>query len=129
MMHWAERYVGRAYREGEYDCVHLVVDVLAEQFGRRITTPAHARGIRARDAQIAHYREHVVSSVDAPAEGDVVLMRELGRRRSMGHHIGVWCDAGGAAVLHCSVSLGTCLHPLRRLHQYGLEVTGIYRWL
>lgn len=127
-MHWAERYVGRPYVEGAHDCAHLVVAVMAERFGRHIDLPAHATGVRARDAQIDALRACLAVPVDAPAEGDAVLMRIAGRRRALGHHIGVWCDAGTPSVLHCLAGLGTCLHPLRRLAQHGLEVTGVYRW-
>ena len=126
--HWAEAYVGRPYVAGEFDCAHLVVAVMAERFGRTITLPAHARELRARDAQIAMLQGELAKLADEPHEGDVVLMRAAGRRRALGHHIGVWCAPGAPHVLHCTAEIGTCLHPLRALATHGLEATGVYRW-
>lgn len=128
MAHWAQRYVGRPFVAGEHDCADLVVAVAREQFGREVRLPQHAHSLRGRDAQIALLKDTLGRPVDAPREGDVVLMRQAGRRRTLGHHLGVWCDPGEPSVLHCLGGLGTCLHPLYSLAKRQLEVTGIYRW-
>ena len=128
MRHWAAGYVGRPYVEGEFDCAHLVVEVMREQFGRDIALPTHAVGVRARDAQIAALRGELAAPTEEPREGDGVLMCMAGRR-GVGHHIGVWCSVSGQAhVLHCLKRIGTCLHPLRALPVHGLELRGVYRW-
>ena len=128
--HWAEAYVGRAYVEGRYDCADFVVEVLRERFGRRVALPAHAASVRGWDAQIAALRgEHAVRTI-APREGDGVLMRAAARRRSVGHHIGVWCAvAGEPHVLHCLRGVGSILHPIRELRLRALDLEGVYRWL
>ncbi len=129
-MHWAESYVGQPYIEGERDCAHFVVTVLGERFSREIALPAHAAGVRARDAQIEALAGAFALPTIAPREGDGVLMREAGRRRVAGHHIGVWCAPSGVPhVLHCLKEIGVCLHPIRALARHGLEMTGVYRWL
>ncbi len=129
-MHWAEAYVGRAYVEDRFDCAHLVAEVLRERFGRDIALPSHATGVRGRDAQIAALKGTFAAETVTPIEGDAVLMRAAGRRRGLGHHIGIWCDiAGTPHVLHCLKGIGACLHPLRALGRHGLETTGVYRWL
>ena len=128
--HWAEAYVGRAYVEGRYDCADFVVEVLRERFVRRVALPAHAASVRGWDAQIAALRgEHAVPTI-SPREGDGVLMRAAARRRSVGHHIGVWCAvAGEPHVLHCLRGVGSILHPIRELRLRALELEGVYRWL
>ncbi len=133
MAHWSERYIGRAYVAGEFDCAHLVVLVQREQFRRQINLPVHATSIRARDAQInalsGDYARRRRGDESAQ-EGDAVLMRRAGRRRVSGHHIGLYVWAGSQAhVLHCQAGLGTCLHTLADLPHRGLEMTGIYQWL
>ncbi len=132
MAHWAEAYVGRPYMESRFDCADLVVEVLRERFGRVITLPAHAAGVRAWDAQIAALKGGFARPLgpgEPPREGDGVLMRMTGRRRATGHHIGVWCEAAGAPhVLHCLKHIGACLHPLHGLDRHGLETVGVYRW-
>ncbi len=127
--HWAEAYVGRAYIEGRFDCADLVVLVMRERFGVDLVLPAHAAGVRARDAQIAALEGRFAAPADEPREGDAVLMRAAGRKRALGHHIGVWCEPGVPHVLHCLKGIGVCLHPLRALHLHGLEAAGAYRWL
>ena len=128
-MHWAESYVGRPYVEGVFDCADLVVEVLREVFDREIRLPAHAVGVRARDAQIAALGGELATPSDEPREGDAVLMRAAGRTRALGHHIGVWCEVTAEPhVLHCLAGIGTCLHALRALRAHGLELAGIYRW-
>ena len=130
--HWAERYVGRAYVEGAFDCADLIVLVLREQFGREIALPAHPAGMRDRDRLIGALTGEYAVPIIEPREGDAVLMRAAGRRRVTGHHIGLWCRIGapqGAPyVLHCLKGAGTCLHAMRALKSHGLEVTGVYRW-
>ena len=129
--HWTERYIGRPHVEGRFDCADLVVLVMRERFGRTVELPAHGAGVRAWDAQIAALKGELAAPVDDPREGDAALMRAAGRRRALGHHIGVWCDAGLAEphVLHCLAGLGVVLHPARSLPAHGLEAVGVYRWV
>ena len=129
LQHWAEGYVGRAYVDGRHDCADFVVAVLRERFGRALALPAHAASARAWDAQIAALKGVYAERTTAPAEGDGVLMMAAGRRRSMGHHIGLWCAvAGEPYVLHCLRGVGSILHPIRDLGLRALALEGIYRW-
>ena len=150
--HWAEAYVGRPYVEGEHDCADFAVSVLRERFGREIALPAHVApdargsktgarerapeargsktGTRAWDRQIAALKGVYAVRTTAPREGDGVLMTAAARRRSLGHHIGIWCAvAGEAYVLHCLKGTGSILHPLRDLGRRALVLEGVYRWL
>ncbi len=57
-------------------------------------------------------------------------MHAAGRRRRIGHHIGLWCRiAGEPCVLHCAEGAGTIVHPIRELPLRGLALEGVYRWL
>ncbi len=128
--HWSQYYVGRAYVEGEHDCVDLAAAVARKQFNLAVAPPPRAAGLRARDAQIAAVAAAHAAPVAAQEvrEGDIVLMRMRGRRAA-GHHLGVYCVLHGAPqVLHCMAGLGTVLHALRGLPQRGLTVSGFYRW-
>ena len=128
--HWAEAYVGRAYVEGENDCADFVVAVLRERFGRALALPAHAASVRGWDAQIASLKGEFALPTISPQEGDGVLMRSAARRRSIGHHIGVWCAvAGEPYVLHCLKGVGSIFHPIRDLRSKALALEGVYRWL
>lgn len=124
-------YLGRPYVPGRYDCADLVVDVAREQLGLEVALPGRAASLRARDAQIETLTTALAHPVDTPAEGDVVLMRAIGRRHPVGRHVGVWVHPPGHPphVLHCAAGAGTCLHPAAGLDARGYEVTGVYRWL
>ena len=128
--HWAEAYIGRAYVEGEHDCADFVVAVLRERFGRALALPVHAASVRGWDAQIVALKGEVALPTISPREGDGVLMAAAARRRSVGHHIGVWCAvAGEPYVLHCLKGVGSIFHPLRELDRRALALEGVYRWL
>jgi len=126
-MHWAEHYVGEPYIEGGNDCAALAARVQQEVFGRRIALPVERMSdYRGWSRQIEMHRDDYADPVDAPAEGDAVLM--VGRGRL--NHIGTYCELNGApCVLHAMKSAGqVVLHPIRDLGRYGLEVEGYYRW-
>ena len=132
MTHWSDRYIGRRYVRGVYDCAHLLVEVMAEQFGRAVSLPAHASGVRDRDKQIATLTATLcrpLAGTEAAGDGDVALMRAAGRRVSLGHHCGiVFILDNERHVLHCLAGLGVIRHPLRDLGPRCLELTGVYRW-
>ena len=132
-VHWTDAYVGRRYVEGRHDCVDLVATVLRKHFARVWRPPPRAEGVRARDAQVAALAgEHArpLGPGETARDGDGVLMRAAGRRRGIGHHIGLYVALpAGPSVLHCQRGLGTVLQPLAGLETRGLEVAGLYRWL
>ena len=147
--HWAEAYVGRAYVEGEHDCADFVLAVLRERFDRTIALPAHAAScsrapagatscsrapagatVRGWDRQIAALKGEFALPTISPQEGDGVLMASAARRRSIGHHIGLWCAVGAEPyVLHCLRGVGSIFHPIRDLGRRTLVLEGVYRWL
>ena len=132
MRHWSARWIGTAYVAGEYECVDLVREVLADRFDLLVDLPRPRRDASARDlerllrARIADYARPLER---APTEGDGVLMRRAGARR-IGCHIGIWCRPDGLpGVLHCLSPIGAVLHELAGLPACGLEVEGVYGWL
>lgn len=122
--HWAARYVGLPYTEA--DCAALAARVLAEEFGKRVPVEAEDRAPsalgRARQVEAAA-RQFV--RVEAPQEGDLVVMRCRGRPS----HVGVLACVGGVDhVLHALKRQGSaCLHKVRELPRLGLAVEGFYR--
>lgn len=133
--HWSDKYLGRPYARGEFDCADLVVEVAQAEFGRAVALPRHAESVRARDKQIERLTGELGRRLDAaagerPQDGDIVLMRAAGRRLALGHHIGVAASLPLAlCVVHCLAGVGVARHPLDCLASRGLEATGFYRWL
>jgi hypothetical protein len=132
--HWAERYVGRPYIEGEFDCADLARLVQQEVFKREIRLPASRdyagkegmAKIRAMSGQIEACKLDYAGPVATPVEGDAVLLIS----RAASSHIGTWCAIGGEGyVLHCtSRSKQAVLQRIRDLHLFGLKIEGFYRW-
>ena len=61
-------------------------------------------------------------------EGDLVLMRIVGDRRTLGSHIGVLIMVNGQEwVLHAIERMGSLLTPVRKLTVFQLELMGYYR--
>ena len=133
--HWSDKYLGRPYLRGTFDCADLVVEVARAEFGRAVALPRHAEGVRARDRQIEQLTGALGRRLDRLAgetlqDGDIVLMKAAGRRLSLGHHIGVAAALPLAlCVLHCLAGIGVTRHPIDCLAERQLTLTGIYRWL
>lgn len=127
--HWAVAWLGRAYHPETGHCAALVHDVQRLQFGRDLPPlPSPSPALRGRIAQVQAECDARWRPVDPPADGDVVLMRRAARHHHVGHHVGVLAVRDGTPhVLHALAGLGACLHPLGRLHHYGLDVVGYYR--
>lgn len=134
--HWSDRYVRRRYVPGEFDCGELARLVQREVFGREIRLPSErdyelAGGtlerFRAMAAQIERGKDDVARRVDAPQEGDGVLLVSRGYRQ----HIGVHCCIHGERwVLHASDGSGQVqLQRERDLALRGLSIEGYYRWI
>ena len=133
--HWSDKYLGRLYLRGKFDCADLVVEVARAEFGRVVALPSHAEGVRARDEQIERLTGELGRRLDRAGgdviqDGDIALMKSAGRRLSLGHHIGVVAVLPLAVcVLHCQAGVGVVRHPIDFLAARQLELTGIYRWL
>ena len=125
---WPVRYLGRPFN-GDRDCATLVEEVLAAEFGLSVATPGRAASHGARARQIGEGIERLARPVETPADGDVVLMARIGRRRAAGRHVGVWWQPadGEGHVLHALGGVGATLHPASRLAGAGLRIVGTYR--
>lgn len=128
MAHWTERYVGRRWEAGRYECIDLALEVSSREFGARPRLPPYAAGRGAREAQVAALGSVLADPVPAPRDGDLALMAPRGSSRG-GHHIGVAALIEGAPhVLHCAEGAGACLHPVHALPAHGWELRGWHRW-
>lgn len=132
--HWTQKWLGRAWRDDEYECAEFTVEVLKAEFGVPLgaKAPPAKGGVRRHDAQFEAYLRsgQVRQVVGAPREGDGVLMRSAHGVRLQGYHMGVYvAGAGGEPhVLHLAPDLGSVLQPVARLEELGYELAGFYRW-
>ena len=128
MEHWSDRWLLDPHFDG--DCVDLVQNVLHEHFGRQIEFPQRGLSIRAKDAQVRKLRDVYADRVDTREqlrEGQIALMRSVGRKQALGHHIGLWCNPAGVwHILHRLASAGVRLTRPALLPALGLELEGVY---
>lgn len=124
MAHWSDAYVGLPYIPGEQDCAELVARVQREVFGRAVTVPRErAGGPFGASAQVSAGARDLAEPVEAPVDGDAVLMQVRGL-----WHVGVWFElAGEGWVLHALRRPGQVVtHRMRDLPAAGIRVEGFY---
>lgn len=129
----AERYVGRFYVEGEFDCASLAVLVQRELFGREIDAPAPGQRARGRLGQARDLREHqprLADSVPQPSTGDAALFWGVEDGEHRRWHVGtVFLADGETWVLHCAdEARGSVLQRLQHVLDQGLHLEGFYAW-
>lgn len=125
-MHWTDDFVGKPYIPDQYDCVHLVVDVQKQVYGKDIEIPVEREEhVFLLSKQIDQHLETFYEQVEVPQEGDMVLMKCKGRL----NHTGVYVVINGVAyVLHNLRSImSVALHKVRELEKYGVVVDSYYR--
>jgi len=140
--HWSAKYVGKAYLDGEYNCMDLCEDVMKNEFNFTPNLPI----LRSLREQVREYalprneQRRKVSSVvqsyfdsygnrlrdgERWEEGDFVFMK-CGRF----FHGGIYCDLDGVGyVLHCTrTSRQVILEKVRDLDRSCFELIGVYKW-
>lgn len=128
MAHWSDGYVGLPYIADTFDCVHLVVRVQNEVFGKQITIPVQREEhVFKLSKQIEEHMETFYEEVpkEDAQDGDLVLMKCAGRL----NHTGVYTVVGGVPyVLHNLRNLGSvAMHRLRDIEKYGIVFDSVYR--
>jgi len=129
MSHWSDSYIGDLYIAGDADCLRLYCRVSREIFNCSIPDESNVgRSLSAlgRAHQMSDGVALLGMPVDAPIEGDAVLMYCCGRPS----HIGAYCIVDGEpSVLHAMQNAGmTVRHRLRDLPRLALSIEGFYRW-
>ncbi len=127
MPHWAEKYIGREYIHGEYDCAVLALEVLKNDFNMNIELPKErADSWFALSEIIEKNKEYYGEKTDEPIEGDAVLMKARGRL----NHIGMYATINNVPyVLHNMANVGSvCLHRIQDLDKYNLIIEGFYKF-
>lgn len=118
--HWAAAHVGRPWVAGISDCWSFAREIWRDRFGLDVPAitvdPADPRAGRAAFEDRSGWER-----VDAPVEGDAVLMTR-GRRPC---HVGIWLIGG--RILHSVERAGVIITDAARLDLVGYRIEGIYR--
>ena len=135
-MHWSEKYVGKKYVDGQFDCAELVRLVQKEIFGREVKLPTFRNHLEATGPiskfrlmaeQVAMCKDDVAVKTKWPQEGDGVLLITRGYLQ----HIGVYSRINERAwILHASDGSGQVMFQRAKdLVLRGLIIEGYYKWL
>lgn len=131
MMHWANHYLGLPWVSGgtgpdEFDCWGFVRHIMREHFNHEVPViDVDATNLRSvltafrQHPELERYEVHQ----DNPQLGDVVLMRHTKHPT----HCGIWIDADGGGVLHCSRGSGVVFQSLQSLKNTGWSGVVFYR--
>lgn len=121
-------YIGLPYDPERFDCVDLVRLVSRELFGREIALPGgHPRG-RKRLPMVQSVAGQIATPTDTPADGDLVLMYDLGL--PIPTHVGLYVHlAHEGWVLHVGAGIPfSTTHAVRDLPNLGAPIERIYKW-
>lgn len=130
MSHWAETYIGKAWRNGAagpdaYDCYGLVRAVY--RYRRGVVLPVLDVDALAPICVRRAMRDYDYSAwqtIAAPAiELDVVEMSLAARP----HHVGVYVDIDGGGVLTSVEGAGVIFQTLTSLQRHGWNIVACYR--
>jgi cell wall-associated NlpC family hydrolase len=113
------------WQNGLNDCWHFFRRVQLERFGRDVPT-VDVDGLSTLACAKAferHEERGDWSIVTLPQEGDAVLMGR-GKRPT---HVGIYVDANGGSVLHCTANAGSCLQRIPALKRDGWVNLVFYR--
>lgn len=125
-----QRYVGRPYEVGAFDCADLVVLVQDEVFCRPVRLPAHPRGGAGQRAAVLRHRDAIAQRVAVPFTGAAVLFSDVSDKGDEHWHIGtVAVRLGEVWVLHNSHKMGGVrMDTLTDLQAWGMKFEGFYAW-
>lgn len=125
MAHWVEKYVGRKYVPGQFDCASLIQLVLQERFNVELPLPRCAVSVHTQVKHLDALRDDLAPEVSEPREGDLVLMRCGGRLSHCGMLVLV---NGHRHVLHAMRNAGqVVLHHIDALSRVNCKVISFHR--
>lgn len=122
-----DRWLGRQWREGEYECADLVREVLWEHGVEAEiphvprTIPSRARILRRAESSPAWRR------VECTRPLDVVAMLCLFQQRVEDWHLGVVAGSG-PVILHLAPETGVTCVAAADIALQGYRIEGFFRW-
>lgn len=125
-MHWSCKFLSIPY--SELNCAEFVEFVLKKQFKLHFYFPQNRGSIFSQSADLKKYIKTFVhpEKTNSPEEGDLVVMNGIRRMCHVGLLVKIKNDM---FVLHTQKNLGcACLHKLKDIPNYGLNLEGIYKW-
>lgn len=131
-MHWAAQYLGRPWRPGAegpdaFDCWGLIRTIYRDRLGIEIPRAGVAQGIDELKKVLQEFNASplygLFDEVAAPRDLDGALMVQAKHPI----HVGIYLEADGGKIIHCSQRAGVVAQDLSSLAAHGFKVLRWYR--
>nr|DAU96878.1 MAG TPA: resuscitation promoting factor interacting protein [Caudoviricetes sp.] len=126
MIHWAVKYIGKPWINGEYDCWGLVRDIykneLQIELSPIVTDATNLRDVLCEFRKFSNYN-HLQETSDFKDKNIVILTQN-----KYPCHVGVYCDADGGGVLHNMQGVGVVFQKLPELKMNGWQIMEILEY-
>lgn len=126
MTHWAVKYIGKPWINGEYDCWGLVREVyqneLSVELSPIVTDAASLHCVLREFAKDVNY-SHLRKTVEFKDKNIVILTQS-----KYPCHVGLYCDVDGGGVLHNTQGVGVVFQKLPELQMNGWRIMEILEY-
>lgn len=126
MIHWAVKYIGKPWINGEYDCWGLVREIykneLQIELSPIVTDATSLRDVFCEFRKSSNYN-HLQETSDFKDKNIVILTQN-----KYPCHVGVYCDVDGGGVLHNMQGVGVVFQKLPELKMNGWQIMEILKY-
>ncbi len=124
MTHWAVKYIGKSWLNGEYDCWGMVRDIYKNELNIELSPiVANANNLREvfcefkKSSNYNHLKE-----TDKLRDKNIVVLTQ----NKYPCHVGVYCDIDGGGILHNMQNVGVVFQKLPELKMNGWHIMEIF---
>lgn len=125
MQHWAEKYIGKPWINGEYDCWGLVREVykneLDVELSPIVTDATSLREVLLEFRKSSNYNK--LSSDNKLLDKHITVLTQ----NKYPCHVGVYTDVDGGGVLHNMQGVGVIFQKLPDLKMNGWQILEIWK--
>lgn len=122
---WSDSYVGNAWTDTE-NCFYWVARIINQRTPWQLPLFEGFSFRERTKALIKEEKQHWQRVTKPQQHFDLVLMRHTGSAKNI-HHIGIWTEANGGAVVHAVDSDFIDLDSLLELQLRGFEIKRVMR--
>lgn len=125
MQHWAEKYIGKPWINGEYDCWGLVREVYKNELGVElspiVTDATSLREVLLEFRKSTNYNK--LSPDNKLLDKHITVLTQ----NKYPCHVGVYADVDGGGVLHNMQGVGVIFQKLPDLKMNGWQILEIWK--
>lgn len=125
MQHWAEKYIGKPWINGEYDCWGLIREVYKNELGVELS-PIVTDATSLREV-LLEFRKSINYNKLSPDNKLLDKHITVLTQNKYPCHVGVYADVDGGGVLHNMQGVGVIFQKLPDLKMNGWQILEIWK--